>query len=298
MIPRFTAGGLVLALVSVSAIACPDKTNGPSSSKGPRRPVAESDSGVVARLKTPYSNIIVWDDGAYRCLAFGKRTAIQSCVHRVNKLDFRFEYVRMMFAAVALVPKPTRILVLGLGGAALPTLVAKLFPDARIDVVEIDRGVFVVAKRHLYFKPTRRTRVYIEDAFKFVTRAADAKVPPQYDVIWMDCFDAKHIPAHLMTDRFVTGLRRILDPAGVIAANLWSTHASYPTSVKRYKRLFTEVWRLKGQRSSNHVLMGLRRPLTVKRADLVTRAALLDKRLGPPSPFLFSAAIERLVKLP
>jgi len=292
------AFGLVLVVVSLSGVACSDKTNGPSSSKGPRRPVAESDSGVVARLKTPYSNIIIWDDGDYRCLAFGKRTAIQSCVHRENNLDFRYEYVRMMLAAAALVPKPKRILVLGLGGAALPTLAAKLFGDARIDVVEIDRGVFVLAKRHLYFKPTRRTRVHIEDAFKFVTRAADSKAPPEYDVIWVDCFDAKHIPAHLMTDRFVTGLRRILDPAGVVVANLWSTHASYSTSVKRYKRLFTEVWRLRGRRSSNHVLIGLRRTLPAKRADLVTRATLLDKRLGFGSPVPLSAAIKRMVKLP
>ncbi len=292
MVSRFT----VLALISLSAVACPDKGSSPSPTTGGRRSPAENDSAIVARLKTPYSNIIVWDDGAYRCLAFGKRTAIQSCVNRANKLDFRFEYVRMMFAAVVLRPAVTRVLVLGLGGAALPSLVASAFPDAHIDVVEIDSGVLQVAKRHLYYKPSPRTRVHIEDAFKFVTRAADAKVVGQYDVIWMDCFDAKHIPPHLMSDRFVTGLRRILKPDGVLAANLWSTHASYPISVKRYSRIFTEVWRLKGHISSNHVLLGLRRTLAVGRGDLVTRAKLLEKRLR--LPFLMSTELKRLEKLP
>jgi spermidine synthase len=290
------AGWLVLALVSLSGVACPDKTNGPSATTGPRRSPDDTQTNVVARLKTAYSNIIVWDDGDYRCLAFGKRTAIQSCVNRTAKLDFRFEYVRMMFSSVALRPRPARILVLGLGGAALPSLVASLYPDARIDVVEIDRGVFEMAKRYLYYKPTARTRVHIEDAFKFVTRAADAQAPPQYNVIWVDCFDAKHIPAHLMTDRFVTGLRRILAPKGVLAANFWSTHASYQASVKRYKRLFTEVWRIKGRRSTNHVLFALRRTLAAKRADLVARAVFLEKRLQPPFPL--SAELKRLVKLP
>ncbi len=286
---------MLLVLVSLTGVACPDKSNGPSPTTGGRRSPAEKDSAIVARLKTPFSNIVVWDDGGYRCLAFGKRTAIQSCVNRVHKLDFRFEYVRMMFAAVVLRPAVTRVLVLGLGGAALPTLVARFFPNARIDVVEIDPGVFQVAKRYLYYKPTVRTAVHIEDAFKFVTRAADAQAVQQYDVIWMDCFDAKHIPAHLMSDRFVTGLRRILKPDGVVAANLWSTHASYSTSVKRYQRIFTEVWRIKGHTSSNHVLLGLRRTLGLGRGDLVTRATLLEKRLVPP--FLLSAQLKRLEKL-
>jgi spermidine synthase len=286
----------VLVLVSLSGVGCSDKGKGPSSTTGTRRAPAEKDSAIVARLKTPYSNIVVWDDGGYRCLAFGKRTAIQSCVNRSDKLDFRFEYVRMMFAAVVLHPAVTRVLVLGLGGAALPTLVARYFPDAHIDAVEIDPGVFQVAKRHLYYKPSARTRVHIEDAFKFVTRAADAKVVRPYDVIWMDCYDAKHIPPHLMSDRFVTGLRRLLKPSGVLAANLWSNHVSYPLSVKRYKRIFTEVWRLKGHRSSNHILFGLRRTLAVGRDDLVTRAKLLEKRLRPP--FLLSTELKRLEKLP
>ena len=249
----------------------------------------------MTRIKTPYSKIIVWDNGAYRCLSFGKRSAIQSCVNRSNKLDFRYEYVRMMFAAAALGASPSRVLVLGLGGAALPTLVSKFFPNARIDVVEIDRGVVQVAKRHLYYKPSARTRVHIEDAFKFVTRGADTSAPPQYDVIWVDCFDSVHIPKQLMTDRFVTGLRRVLAPRGVLAANFWSTHKSYARSVKRYKRLFTEIWRIQGKRSSNHVIIGLRRHLGVKRADLVTRATLLDKRLQAPFPL--STEVKRIEKL-
>lgn len=280
--------------LALSVAACTDKSG--TSTTRSHRSAGAPDAAVVARLKTAFSTIVVWDDGDYRCLAFNRRTAIQSCVSRKNKLDFRFEYVRMMLATVALRPEPRRILVLGLGGAALPTLVARLYPAARIDVVEIDPGVLEVAKRHLYYQPTARTRVHLEDAFKFVTRAADAQVPPQYDVIWLDCFDAKHIPAHLMSDRFVTGLRRILKPAGVLAANLWSTHASYSLSVKRYQRIFTEVWRLEGRHSSNHVLMGLRRTLTVGRGDLVNRAKLWEKRRGPPFPL--STELKRLKKLP
>lgn len=285
-------GWLVVGL-ALPGVACTDKSG--SSTTGSHRSNGGADGAVVARVKSAFSTIVVWEDGDYRCLAFGKRTAIQSCVNRKNKLDFRFEYVRMMLATVALRPEPKRVLVLGLGGAALPTLVARLYPAAQIDAVEIDPAVLQVAKRHLYFQPTSRTRVHVEDAFKFVTRAADAKAPPQYDVIWVDCFDAKHIPAHLMTDRFVTGLRRILHPDGVLASNLWSTHPSYAASVKRYKRLFTEVWRIAGHKSSNHVLVALRRPLTATPAERVTRTAKLDQQLRLPVPLL--PEIKRLKKV-
>ncbi len=284
---------------SLCGVGCSDKTSGPSSTTGPRRSNGGDQAGIVARLKTPFSNIVVWDDGEYRCLAFGKRTAIQSCVNRGNKLDFRYEYVRMMLATVALTQNnaaPKRVLVLGLGGAALPTLVSKLYPGVHIDAVEIDRGVYQVAKRYLFYKPTSTTKVHVQDAFKFVTRGADAASPPQYDLIWVDCFDAKHIPAHLMSDRFVTGLRRLLKPSGVLAANLWSTHPSYPKSVKRYRRIFTEAWRIKGHHSSNHVLIGLRRTLGVKPADVLARANALDKRALAPFPL--AVELKRLKKLP
>ncbi len=273
---------VLLALPLLLFWACSDKGATPPPGSAPGRGSAGAEPGVVARVKTPFSQIIVWDDGGYRCLSFGKRSAIQSCVSRRNKLDFRYEYVRMMLAALALGGgegwRPGRVLVLGLGGAALPTLVSRLYPGVAMDVVEIDRGVFDVAKRYMYYRPTARTRVHVQDAFQFVTRAADAGGAPSYDIIWLDCFDARHIPPHLLTDRFVTALRRILKPDGVLAANFWATHPTYPRSVRRYQRIFSQVWRIPGLHSSNHVLVGLRRVLPLSAAEVRLRGARLDRR--------------------
>ena len=246
----------------------------------------------VARIRTAYSTIVIFDDGPYRCLAFNTRAGVQSCVHRRRPLDFRSEYARLMFAASALVASPQRVLVLGLGGAALPRLVAAVYPGAKIDAVEIDAGVFRAAKRYLGYRPSARTRVFIEDAARFVTRHLGRRT---YDVIYVDCFDGKHIPKHLLSREFVRSLRGLLAPGGVVAANFWSSHPSYPRSVKRYRRVFSSLWLLKGVRDGNHIVIGTQRPVRERLHQIVARTARLEKRLRPP--FVLSVLLGRLVRL-
>ncbi|MFH2010701.1 MAG: fused MFS/spermidine synthase [bacterium] len=248
--------------------------------------------GDVARLQSTHTRILVFEDGPYRCLAFGRRAAVQSCVHRSNRLDFRYEYVRLMFAVLGLVDRPARVLVLGLGGAALPSLIQRFFPDTRIDAVEIDAGVVRVARKYLYYRPSARTRIHVQDAAQFVASRAGRE---RYDLIFVDCYDDQHIPKHLLADKFVRSVRRILAPTGVVAANFWSGHPSFARSKEQYRKHYPEVWLLPGKRSGNHIVIGSSKPLGGSRLQLLEKAKALEKRLRPP--FLLSAELQRLVRL-
>jgi spermidine synthase len=293
----------VLFFTVASAAGCQERGGGPRATSatgrqaaraGPSGPSWESrmESGDVARIQSTHSRILIFDDGPYRCLAFGRRSAVQSCIHRTNRLDFRYEYVRLMFAVLALVKRPNRVLVLGLGGAALPSLIQKFFPNARIDAVEIDGGVVRAARKYLYYRPSPRTRIYVQDAARFV---ASRKGRERYDLIYVDCYDDKHIPKHLLADKFVRSVREILAPTGVVAANFWSGHPSFTRSQEQYRKQYPEAWILPGKRSGNHIVIGSTKPLGGSSQELLDGAKALEKRIRPP--FLLSAELRRLKRL-
>ena len=84
-----------------------------------------------------YRDITVTQEGDRRCLVFnvhrGDRN--QTCMNTVSPERLVFEYAKMTFAGLLLNPNPQKILIAGLGGGSLPSTLAKLYPDAEIDVV-------------------------------------------------------------------------------------------------------------------------------------------------------------------
>jgi len=110
--------------------------------------------------------------------------------------------------------------VAGLGGGTLPTALAALLPDVRIDVVEIDPAVVKVARTYFDFQENERVRVHIRDARVFVKRALQRG--RQYDLVILDAYSGDYIPEHLMTAEFLDETRRLLAPGGAVAANTFA----------------------------------------------------------------------------
>ncbi len=154
---------------------------------------------VIHSETSLYQNILVTEDGTVRCMQFTVRKdqRNQSCVDQRAPKHLVFPYTRMMLAALLLDPAPTNVLVVGLGGGTLPTALSELYPNASIDVVEIDPAVVVVAKRYFDSNPpstctsSNRTRACGQSA-----RRSDSK---RYDLIMLDAFNGDYIPEHLMT---------------------------------------------------------------------------------------------------
>ena len=247
----------------------------------------------VWRKNSRFGDIIVFDHKGYRCLAFEDPQEMQSCVHKKRKLDFRFEYIEMMFATALLPQKMNRALVLGLGGAALPRLLTAVYPKAHIHVVEIEPLVVQAAKKLMAYTPTNKTRLFVQDAAAFVRKKAQKlqkKVPEGgasapwrkkvYDLILVDCYDADDIPKHLLTKAFIRNLAALTSPQGVVAVNLAADAPHYTTTVSRYTDVFPRAWLMRGRRSANHILIVGQTLPTPKRC--VKRARALDKKKRLP----------------
>jgi len=207
--------------------------------------------------KSLYRNILVYEEDGQRCMSFTRRdqTSRQSCQSLADPEQFVFTYTRMMMGALYLNPHPRQILIVGLGGGVLPTALARMLPDARIDVVEIDPAVVKVARQFFGFNPDQRVQVFEEDGRVFVKRAG--KSGRRYDLIMLDAFDHQYIPEHLLTQEFLSEVKALLTADGVLAANTFSTSRLYHHESTTYQAVFGPFYNLRVKLKNRIVLTRL-----------------------------------------
>ncbi|HTK34630.1 MAG TPA: fused MFS/spermidine synthase [Caulobacteraceae bacterium] len=242
-------------------------------------------SAQLHQERSLYRNIFVTQDGDERCLLFRARRGLgrESCKLMSDPDRMVFEYTQMMMAGLYLNPEPKRILIIGLGGATIPSALQALVPNAQIDVVELDGAVGRVAQTYFGFKPGPRTKVSIEDGRVFVKRAGRAKAA--YDMIMLDAFEADYIPEHMLTREFLQEVKAIMAPRGVLVANTWSSSGLYDHESVTYGAVFGDFFNMKlGNRIIVAQLGGLPSAEVLKR-NAATWEPQLARR-GATSAFL------------
>src|SRR5712691_10709106 len=195
--PYLRAGAL--AVVALCALACAAQT-------------------VIYEKPSRYNTIIVTEDhSGLRTLLFESGGSRQSVVKPGDPDHLELPYARVALAGLALCEEPRRILVVGLGGGTLPMFLRKHYPNAAIDVAQIDPDVVDVAKKFFGFREDERMQVHVGDGRRFIENVRQ----PQYDVIYLDAFGAYNVPEHLATQEFLRAVRRAVVPSGVAIGNVW-----------------------------------------------------------------------------
>ena len=262
MCERFTAGLIALLLCGLPGT------------------VLAAEGEVLHEEQSLYHTIMIVAEPSRVCMKFSVRDGSrnQSCINPRHPKRMVFGYTRMMMAALLLAPKPRAVLVAGLGGGTLPTALAELVPDVRIDVVEIDQAVVDAAREYFGFRETEHMRVHIRDARVFAKRALQQG--RQYDLILLDAYSGDYIPEHLMTAEFLDEVRRLLPPGGVVAANTFATSRLYGYESATYRSVFGEFFNFKLRSSNNRVILATNGPLPTE-AELRANARAWRKPLAP-----------------
>ncbi len=209
---------------------------------------------IIHTEKSLYRNILVYEEDEQRCMSFTRhnQTARQSCQSMDDPNQFVFSYTKMMMGALYLNPHPKRVLVVGLGGGVLPMALSRMFPDAGIDIVEIDPAVIKIARQFFGFNPSPNVRVFEEDGRVFVKRAG--KSSQHYDLIMLDAFDHDYIPEHLLTREFLLEVKALLTENGVLAANTFSSSRLYHHESTTYQSVFGLFYNLRVELKNRVVL--------------------------------------------
>lgn len=155
-------------------------------------------------------------------LRFAEGTA-QSRMSRWAPDRLVVDYTRTMLGALALVPAPRRIAMVGLGGGSQAKFLHRHLPSAAIDAIEINPAVIALRRQFRIPDDDARFRVLQADAAEWLKTQ-----PAGCDLLLVDGYDTSGIPAALSTQRFFNDCRAGLRAGGVAAFNLYDTeHAEH-----------------------------------------------------------------------
>jgi spermidine synthase len=219
---------------------------------------AHAQTRLLHSQRSLYREVLVYESAAERCMCFTRQCRIgrQSCIDMRQPDRMVMNYPQMMLGSLYLSPAPRNVLIIGLGGGTIPRALTRLVPGAQIDIVEIDPAVVEVAKRYFLFSESERVKVFEADGRVFVKRAL--REQRRYDIIMLDAFDHEYIPEHLLTREFLTEVKALLGPRGVLAANTFSSSRLYDHESVTYAAVFPDFYNLKRE---NRVVIASAGPL-------------------------------------
>lgn len=154
-----------------------------------------------------------------------------------------FEYTKFYHLARFFNPDFTKTLMFGGAGYSFPKNFIETYPQASIDVVEIDPGVTELAKKYFNLQDNPRLNIFHQDGRDFLNKCNE-----KYDVIFGDAFNSHFsIPYQLTTTEAVQKKYDILNDNGLVILNLISAidgekghflQAEYKT----YQKIFPQVY--------------------------------------------------------
>lgn len=158
---------------------------------------------------------------------------IQSRMNLKDPFALDLEYTRAMMGFLLLHPDPQHISMIGLGGGSLAKFCHRYLQRARIEVVEINPHVIALRDEFQVPPDDERFRVIADDGARYVRSSTTP-----CDVLMVDGFDSDGQPEELCSQRFYDDVHEMLQPQGVLVANLHTDHEEHPTHLERIRRSF------------------------------------------------------------
>ncbi|MBT3539214.1 fused MFS/spermidine synthase [Candidatus Parcubacteria bacterium] len=197
-------------------------------------------------VDTQYSRIIIHNATDSTTKQRIKRMSIDgnaSSAMFLENDDLVFEYTKYYDLAKHFNPDFKTSLLLGGAAFSYPKYYLREYPDASIDVVEIDPKVTKLAKEYFRLEEDSRLQIFHEDGRTFLNTTNK-----KYDVVFGDAFSSFYsLPYQLTTKEAVQKTYDVLNDNGVALVNIISAiegdkgkflRAEYAT----YKSIFPHVY--------------------------------------------------------
>lgn len=174
-------------------------------------------------IDTEYSRVQVFETNDPRTQRRIRAMAIdpyfvQSAVF-LDSEDLVFRYNPFYHLIRYFKPDFRDTLMIGGAGYTFPREYLRTYPNARIDVVEIDPQMTRIARRFFRLADDPRLNIIHQDGRVFLNQADAAK----YDAVLMDAYGSLFtIPFQLTTIEAVRNVSRVLKDDGVVIANVGS----------------------------------------------------------------------------
>lgn len=230
------------------------------------------------RLRKPADDaetVYVSEKYGVRSLHIGSDT-VQSAMRITKPNDLELSYTRSMMAFLLFSDRPTRILMVGLGGGSLAKFVYHRLPWVTTEVVEVNPRVVAIA-RQCFHVPQDEARIKV-----IVGNGADYVSEPGriFDVIAVDGYDGESQVEELSDKAFYLACRARLTAGGMVVVNLWGSDRKFQETLVKIEAAFPAgTLCLPAEKPGNIIVFGFRQCPPAWRWDaLAARASELETR--------------------
>ncbi|MEP7038224.1 MAG: fused MFS/spermidine synthase [Acidobacteriota bacterium] len=158
-----------------------------------------------------------------------------------------FDYAKYYHLIRHFKPDFKNTLMIGGAGYSFPEDYLRKYPNAKMDVVEIDPQMTEIAKKYFRLKENPRLKIIHQDGRVFLNQAESGK----YDAVLMDAFGSLFsVPFQLTTLEAVRQINRVLKDNGIVIFNLGGAISGdadkfLQAELKTYKQIFPQVYLFK-----------------------------------------------------
>jgi spermidine synthase len=220
------------------------------------------------------------ESGGVRYLHFGTDW-VQGAMRIAHPYRLELEYQQQMMAPLLLLPRPRRVLQLGLGAAALTKFCHRYLPFAETVVVELDQAVIGTARRWFALpEDDDRLTIVCDDALSFLQRPRRSGFS---DWMQVDLYDEQARGPVYDDHLFYAACRRALREPGIASFNLFGR--SYRPSLDRIATAFDgRVIVMDEARAGNRVAVAAVGPMIrIEPRQLRERAQAIEAKSGLPA---------------
>ena len=198
-------------------------------------------------IDTSYNRVFIYDTEDQQTHRMVKVMGINNENHSSMDLENNElvnEYTKYYHLARHFNPGFRTTLMLGGAGYSYPKAFLETYPEASMDVVEIDPQMTELAKKYFRLTENPRLAIYHEDGRVFLNASQEKR----YDVIFGDAFGSRYsLPYQLTTKEAIQRKFDVLEDDGVVIVNTISAiegergkflRAEYAT----YKSIFPQVY--------------------------------------------------------
>ena len=171
---------------------------------------------------------------------------VQSAIF-LDSDELVFDYNRYYHLIRHFRPDFRNTMMIGGAGYTFPRDYIRTYPNARIDVVEIDPGMTNIARNYFRLADDPRLGIIHADGRTFLNSAPSAS----YDAVLMDAFGSLFsVPYQLTTIEAVRQLDRVLDDEGIVIFNLGGSITGtgsrfFQAEFATYRSVFPHVYLFK-----------------------------------------------------
>jgi spermidine synthase len=197
---------------------------------------------------------------------------VQSRMRVATPSKLVLDYTRSMMAFLLLLPAPSHIVMLGLGGGSLAKYCHANLPNTRFTALEISAEV--IAMRELFAIPPDDARLHVlcTDGAAWLRDN-----PACCDLLLLDGFDADGMPPALCSPAFFDDCAAALQPGGVLVSNIWAKDSLRDVLVQRLRHSFgNKVITILAEDGENTIALASKQAAWPMAAKLSERARELE----------------------